>query len=77
MRVRLDEETLKQIANLTVGQYFYAGSAEDLKKVYEGLSTRLVFEKKETEITAIFTGVAAALALLAAVLSLAWFNRVL
>jgi Ca-activated chloride channel homolog len=48
-----------------------------LKKVYEALSTRLVFEKKETEITAIVTAVAAALALVAGVLSLAWFNRVL
>jgi Ca-activated chloride channel homolog len=77
MRVRLDEETLKQIANMTSAQYFYAGTAEDLKKVYEALSTRLVFEKKETEITAIVTAVAAALALAAGVLSLAWFNRVL
>ena len=35
MRVRLDEETLKNISVLTHGEYFYAGSAEDLKKVYE------------------------------------------
>src|SRR5262249_20861071 len=29
MRVRLDEETLKAIANLTRGEYFYAGTAMD------------------------------------------------
>jgi Ca-activated chloride channel family protein len=29
MRVRLDEETLKTIANLTRGEYFYAGTAND------------------------------------------------
>jgi Ca-activated chloride channel family protein len=34
-------------------------------------------EKKETEITAFFTGVAALLALVAAGLSLLWFNRLL
>jgi Ca-activated chloride channel family protein len=34
-------------------------------------------EKKETEITAIFSGVAALLALAAAMLSLIWFNRIL
>jgi Ca-activated chloride channel family protein len=34
MRVRLDEETLKNISVLTHGEYFYAGTAEDLKKVY-------------------------------------------
>ena len=36
MRVRLDEDALKQIANITRGEYFYAGTAVDLKKVYEG-----------------------------------------
>ena len=48
MRVRLDEDTLKQIANITHGEYFYAGNAVDLKKVYENLNSRLVLEKKET-----------------------------
>jgi Ca-activated chloride channel family protein len=76
-RARLDEETLKGIANVTRGDYYYAGSATDLKKVYETLSARIVFEKKEMEITAFFAAGAAALALLAAALSLAWFNRIL
>ena len=35
MRVRLDEETLKTIANITHGEYFYAGTATDLKKIYQ------------------------------------------
>ena len=39
MHVRLDEETLKTIADLTRGEYFYAGNALDLKKVYETLRT--------------------------------------
>ena len=53
MRVRLDEETLKQIANLTGAEYFYAGTAVDLKKIYQSLNSRFVLEKKETEITAL------------------------
>ena len=77
MRVRLDEETLKTIANLTRGEYFYAGTATDLKKVYEQLNTRVALEKKETEITALVTAAAAVLALLAAFLSILWFNRIL
>ena len=77
IRVRLDEETLKQIATITQGEYFYAGSAQDLKKVYETLNSRLVMERKETEITALFTAVAALLSLLGAGLSLLWFHRVL
>jgi Ca-activated chloride channel homolog len=76
MRVRLDEETLKQVALLTRGEYFFAGTAEDLKKVYEGLSSKLVVEKRETEITALFAALGALLAVLAAGLSLWWFGRV-
>jgi Ca-activated chloride channel family protein len=77
MRVRLDEETLKAIANKTSAEYFYAGTAADLKKVYETLSSRLTVEKKETEISALFALAAAALALVSAGLSLLWFNRIL
>jgi Ca-activated chloride channel homolog len=77
MRVRLDEETLKAIANKTQAEYFYAGTADDLKKVYETLSSRLTVEKKETEISALFAMGAAALMLISAALSLLWFNRIL
>jgi Ca-activated chloride channel homolog len=77
MRVRLDEEALKAIANKTNAEYFYAGTAIDLTKVYETLSARLTVEKKETEISTLFAMAAAALALLSAGLSLIWFNRVL
>ena len=76
MRVRLDEETLKNIANLTHGEYFYAGTATDLVKVYKMLNSRLVLEKKETEITALLSAAAAVMVLLAAALSLLWFNRI-
>jgi Ca-activated chloride channel family protein len=77
MRVRLDEEPLKAIADLTRAEYFYAGTALDLKKVYQSLRSKLVMEKKETEITAIFSAIAAATVLLSATLSLLWFNRIL
>ena len=65
MRVRLDEETLKQVAQLTRADYFYAGTADDLKKVYDGLSSKLVVEKHETEITALFAALGALLAVAA------------
>ena len=76
MRVRLDEETLKAIATKTNGEYFYAGTAENLKKVYETLSSRLTVEKRETEISGLFALAAAVLALLAAGLSMWWFQAV-
>jgi Ca-activated chloride channel family protein len=77
MRVRLDEDTLKQIAQKTSAEYFYAGTAQDLKKVYNALSSKLTVEKKETEISGLFALAAAGLALVSAALSLLWFNRIL
>ena len=74
--MRFDEESLKQIAELTKAEYFHAASAADLKKVYASLNTKLVLEKQATEITALFTAAAAVLATLAAALSLLWFNRI-
>lgn len=76
MRVKLDEDTLKSISTMTMGEYFYAGTAADLKKVYQSLSTRLVVEQKETEISGLFAGAAALLVLLSAGLSVAWFGRI-
>ncbi|HWI37527.1 MAG TPA: VWA domain-containing protein [Burkholderiales bacterium] len=77
IRVRLDEDALKVIADMTRAEYFFAGNALDLKKIYEGLNSKLVMEKKETEVTALFTAAAALFALAAGALSLLWFNRIL
>ena len=77
MRVRLDEDTLKQIANVTRGEYFYAGTATDLKAIYKGMNSKMVLQKQQTEITALFVAAAALFVLLGAGLSLAWFNRLL
>jgi Ca-activated chloride channel family protein len=77
MRVRLDEETLKTIANLTRGEYFYAGTAMDLRKVYETLNSKFLLEKKQMEISSLFAGAAALAALVSGLLSLLWFNRIL
>jgi Ca-activated chloride channel family protein len=76
-RVRLDEETLKTVAIMTQGEYFHAGTADALKKVYDTLNSRLSMEKKETEVTALASGLAALLTLVAGLLSLLWFNRIL
>jgi len=77
MRVKLDEETLKKIAEVTHAEYFFADSGSGLKKVYDSLSTRLSLETRQTEITALLAAAAAALSLLSAFLSVLWFNRIL
>ncbi len=76
-RARLDEDALKAVASVTQGEYFYASNANDLKKVYQSLNSRLVLEAKETEISGLVSAAAALLALLAGLLSMLWFNRIL
>lgn len=73
--MRFDEQALRSIAAVTEGQYSHAGSAGDLHKVYKDLTTRLVLERGETEITAFFAAAAALLALAAGALSVLWFPR--
>jgi len=77
MRVRLDEDTLKAVAQRTQAEYFHAATAEDLNTVYQTLSSQITTEKKETEISALLALLGAALMLTAASLSLWWFGRAL
>jgi len=72
---RLDEETLKGVAGMTGAEYFHAGTAEDLRKVYQHLNLKFALERRDTEISAILSGVAALLLVAAALLSLRWFYR--
>jgi Ca-activated chloride channel family protein len=72
---RLDEPTLKAVAQMTGGEYFQASSAADLRKIYEGLNLKFSMEKRETEISALFAALAALLTVLAAGLSVVWFRR--
>lgn len=76
-RARLDEDALREVARITQAEYYYAGNAEDLKKVYSTLSSKLVMTRRETEVTSLVTALAALLAVIAAALSVLWFNRLL
>jgi len=71
---QVDEEALKAVAKITEADYFKAGSADDLKKVYQHLSTQFTLEKRDTEVTSLLVGVALMLILLALALSAFWFQ---
>jgi Ca-activated chloride channel family protein len=75
IHTRLDEPTLKKIAEQTDGIYYNAANENDLRAIYENLATRLVMRAEKTEITAGLTGIAALISLFAGILSLLWFNR--
>jgi Ca-activated chloride channel family protein len=74
--LKLDEPSLRAVAQTTKGEYYYAGDADALKKVYEKLSSRVQVESKETELSGLLALLAAALSITAGALSLAWFSRI-
>ncbi len=73
--VRLDEDTLREMAEVTGGNYFLARSVGQLRDVYRQLSRMIGWEYKPTEVTGVAAGAAALLALGAVGLSLFWVNR--
>jgi Ca-activated chloride channel homolog len=74
--LRLDEDALKQMATITKADYQHAGSSADLRKVYQGFNTKFSMERRETEVSALFSALAALLVLVAAFLSLRWLRGV-
>jgi Ca-activated chloride channel family protein len=74
-RVQLDEPSLKKIAQNTAASYYKADNEADLVRIYQALSVRLTMGRDQMEVTALFTGIAMAVLLLGATLSLAWFSR--
>jgi Ca-activated chloride channel homolog len=71
-RLDIDETTLRQIADMTGGEYHAASSANELESVFHNLPTYVVTTRQNTEITAFFTAAAAILAILALALSFLW-----
>jgi Ca-activated chloride channel family protein len=77
MRVQLDEDLLRRIATTTHGEYYAASSVQEIAKVYEQLTARMVVERTRTvEMTVYLVALGAALLTISAFLSLLWFNRV-
>jgi Ca-activated chloride channel family protein len=74
--LQLDEPTLRQVAQMTGGEYHHAGTAEALRSVYQNLGSRLQVSRRDTELTALLSGAAVALLVAGAALSLLWFARV-
>jgi len=73
--VPFDPTLLQQIAAVTSGKYFFAPSARDLAQVYRDLGRTIGWEKRKTEVSALFVGVAGALMLGGGVLSMLWMGR--
>ena len=74
--VPVNEEDLAQLAETTGGRTFSAATGEELQSVYEDIGSSVGYETEPREVGRWFTGVALALATLAAVGSLVWFSRI-
>jgi Ca-activated chloride channel family protein len=75
IHAEFDDETLKQIADITRGEYFLARNADKLTQIYERLVRRIILEKGEDEITALLTAIGMVLLLASAGLSVVWSYR--
>jgi Ca-activated chloride channel family protein len=75
--VPVDRSTLKKIADETGGSYSEAASAAQLQKVYQDLGSQIGFTNQPKDISPWFVRTGVLLALLGAVMSLVWTNRLL
>ena len=70
-----DEETLRQVAEITGGHFFAAPTARDLRAVYQDIGSRIGYVQEPHEVTAAFAAAAAVFLLIGGALSLHWFHR--
>jgi len=72
-RLQIDETTLKQVADMTAGSYYYASSANELAGVFQNLPTFLVATRESIEVSAFFAAFAAIMMIVAMFLSFRWY----
>ncbi|MEN3015474.1 MAG: VWA domain-containing protein [bacterium] len=56
--VRIDEATLKEIARVTGGEYYWGNNPSNLGKIYARLADKVGKVKKNQDISSIFAGIA-------------------
>jgi len=49
VRVEVDDDSLKQVATLSGGQFYKAATAEELKRVYDDLGEQIGYELKDAD----------------------------
>ena len=71
-RREIDEDTLKQVADTTGGEYYIATSAGELQDVFANLPTYVIATRETIEISVFFTAIAVLIVILALILSVRW-----
>jgi Ca-activated chloride channel family protein len=75
IRVPVDGQTLRAVADETGGGYHEAGTSEELRAVYEDIGTSVGYRTERQDISARFIGFGLLLAMAAAGGSMKWFSR--
>jgi Ca-activated chloride channel family protein len=75
VHTRLDEGTLREISQLTDGDYYSAENEQDLRSIYANLTPQLVIKPEKMEVTSLFVGGSILIFLAGGVFSLLWFSR--
>ncbi|MBA3268789.1 MAG: VWA domain-containing protein [Acidimicrobiia bacterium] len=75
VRVPVNRDALRRIAERTDGSFFEATSASELKEVYADIGSSVGYRTERKEATALFVGLGLVFALAAAAGSLLWFSR--
>ena len=73
--VPVDGQTLQAVADATGGNYFEAGSAEELRSAYADIGSSVGYETEVQDVSARFIGIGLVFAALAALASMFWFAR--
>jgi hypothetical protein len=68
----IDEETLRQIAELTGAKYYSAESASELQRAFTDLPTRTIMKHETTELTVFLVGAAILFVAAAVFFTLLW-----
>jgi Ca-activated chloride channel family protein len=76
LRVPPSPETLRTVAQVTGAQFFTAPNADQLRRIYEKLGSRLGHRRESREVTDLFAGGSAAFLLFGGAMSALWFRRV-
>lgn len=71
-RLQIDETTLRQVADITGGTYYFASSANELEQVFQNLPSFVIATRETIEVSVFFTAFAAIMILLAMYLSFRW-----
>lgn len=74
--VRLDEEALKEMAEITGGSYYRTSSAAELRQAYRHLGRTIGWERRPTEVGSLAAGAAAVLLVGARLLSSLTVHRI-